>query len=139
MKINLKDFYPFYDVDYTIEVPEEIYTLLKVLAQKEHAAFERRRTNKAFYSLDALTGIEQDIVFVVLSPQEIFERKMEIQELYAAISRLPEKQARRIYAHFFLGMSKAAIARAEGVTEKSVWESIERGLKNISKFLKEFS
>lgn len=139
MKINLKDFYPFYNADYTIEVSEEVYALLKVLAKKEHAAFERRRTNKAFYSLDALTGIEQDIVFIVLSPQEIFERKMEIQELYAAISRLPEKQARRIYAHFFLGMSKAAVARAEGVNERAIRASIDRGLKNISKFLESYS
>ena len=139
MKINLKDFYPFYNADSTIEVPEEIYTLLKLLAQKEHAAFERRRTNKAFYSLDALTGIEQDIVFMVLSPQEIFERKLEIQELYAAISSLPEKQARRIYAHFFLRMSKSSIARAEGVSESAIRYSIDRGLTNIRKFLENLS
>jgi len=126
MKINLKDFYPFYNADYTIEVSEEVYALLKVLAQKEHVAFERRRTNKAFYSLDALTGIERDIVLVVLSPQEIFERKLEIQELYAAISSLPEKQAKRIYAHFFLGMSKTSIARAESVSESAIRYSIDR-------------
>jgi hypothetical protein len=35
-------------------------------------------------------------------------------------------------------MSKAAIAKAEGVRESTIWESIERGLRNIEKFLKIF-
>jgi RNA polymerase sigma-70 factor (ECF subfamily) len=52
---------------------------------------------------------------------------------------LPDKQAKRIYAYFFLGMSKAAIAKAEGVRESTIWESIERGLRNIEKFLKNLS
>ncbi len=56
----------------------------------------------------------------------------------AAIASLPDKQAKRIYAHFFLGMSKTAIARAEGVSKVSVSESIERGLCTIEKFLKKF-
>ena len=37
-----------------------------------------------------------------------------------AISSLPDKQAKRIYAHFILGMTKKDIARAEGVDEKVV-------------------
>jgi RNA polymerase sigma-70 factor (ECF subfamily) len=31
---------------------------------------------------------------------------------------LPEKQAKRIHAYFFLGMSKAEIARIEGVSNE---------------------
>jgi RNA polymerase sigma-70 factor (ECF subfamily) len=139
MKINLRDFYPFYSSDYFIDVSEEIVHLFNMLARKEHAEHERRRRHKAFYSLDLSSGIESNIVFVVLSPEEIYERKLDVQLLYSAISSLSEKQAKRIYAHFFLRMSKAVIARAEGVNEKSVWESIERGLKNISKLLNEFS
>ena len=37
-----------------------------------------------------------------------------MQELHAAIASLPNKQAKRIYAHFILGMTKQDIARAEG-------------------------
>ena len=47
-----------------------------------------------------------------------------------------DKQAKRIYAHFVLGMSKTDIARAEGVDEKVVRLAIERGLRNMEKFLK---
>lgn len=45
----------------------------------------------------------------LLSPEEIYSRKLSKQELFAAVSHLPEKQAKRIYAHFFLGISKAQI------------------------------
>jgi len=67
-----------------------------------------------------------------------YERKLSKQELYAAINSLPEKQAKRIYAHFFLGMSKAEIARIEGVNKCQVSRSIEKALKNIEKFSKNF-
>ncbi|UUZ90734.1 hypothetical protein LJK87_33385 [Paenibacillus sp. P25] len=50
--------------------------------------------------------------------------------------QLPEKSARRIYAHYFLGMSKIAIARAEHVDERAVRKSIQRGLKQMESLLK---
>ena len=64
------------------------------------------------------------------------DRKVTMQELHAAISRLPDKQAKRIYAHFILGMTKKDIARAEGVHEKVVRVAIERGLRSLEKILK---
>ena len=94
--------------------------------------------DKATYSLDREDGIERDILFVSLSPDELYERKLTQEQLHAAIASLPDKQAKRIYAHFFLGMSKTAIARAEGVSKVSVAESIKRGLCSIEKFLKKF-
>lgn len=139
MKINLRDYYPFYSSDSILEVPEEIVLQLKMMTRKEHAEYERRRRYKAFYSLDSCKGFEGNVVLVVLSAEEIYERKLDIQELYAAICSLPEKQARRIYAHFFLRLSKAAIARAEGVNEKAVRVSIDKGLKNISIFFENLS
>ncbi len=74
-------------------------------------------------------------MFVALSPCEIYERKVTMPELHAAISSLPGKQAKRIYAYFVLGISKTDIARAEGVDEKVVRLAIERGLRNMEKFL----
>lgn len=64
------------------------------------------------------------------------ERKVTMQELHAAIASLPNKQAKRIYAHFILGMTKQDIARAEGVHEKVVRVAIERGLRHLEKILK---
>ena len=71
-----------------------------------------------------------------MSPQELYERKVSNEELYTAINELPEKQAKRIYARFFQSMSISDIARIEGVAASSVKESIDRGLKKISKILK---
>lgn len=139
MKINLRDLYPFYSSDYFVDVPAEIVHLLDMLERKEHAEFEQRRRHKAYYSLDLCSGYESNIVFVVLSPEKMYERKLDTQQLYSAICSLPEKQARRIYAHFFLRMSKAVIARAEGVNEKAIRASIDRGLKNIYNYFIEDS
>lgn len=136
IRINLRDYYPFYKSDFFVEVTDEIAELFKQFRRNEHADYERRRVHRAYYSLDAGDGIERDVILLVLSPQEIYERKLTNQELYAAINSLPEKQAKRIYAHFFLDMSKAQIARIEGVDPSSVKESIERGLKRMEKFLK---
>ena len=114
--INLRDFYPYYTMDSFIEVPDEVAEAM--------AEFDRE------------DGIEHSALFIALSPCEIYERKVTMQELHAAISSLPDKQAKRIYAHFVLGMSKTDIARAEGVDEKVVRLAIERGLRNMEKFLK---
>ena len=92
--------------------------------------------SKAYYSLDRDDGLEHEAVFVALSPHELYERKVTMQELHVAIASLPDKQAKRIYAHFILGMTKQDIARAEGVNEKVVRVAIERGLRHLEKILK---
>lgn len=135
-KINLRDYYLIDTLDFFVEVTEEIADLLRQFNRKDHADHERRRVHKAYYSLDADGGIEKDLVLLVLSPEEVYERKMSNYELYAAINRLPEKQAKRLYAYFFLNMSKTKIARIEGVSKSRISRSINQALKNIEKFLK---
>lgn len=136
-RINLRDYYPdFYTTDFIIEIPSEMMEQL-LQWERDEMAYERRRyRHKAHYSLDRDDGIEHDALFVSLSPGEIYERKITYEQLHAAISALPDKQGKRIYAHHFLGMSQAAIARAEGVSRSVVSDSIKRGLKNMEKFLK---
>mgnify|MGYP000435325636 CR=1 FL=1 len=51
-----------------------------------------------------------------------------MEQLHAAIAALPDKQAKRIYAYYFLGLTESAIAKSEGVSVASVSESIQRGL-----------
>ncbi|WP_277668617.1 RNA polymerase sigma factor [Caproiciproducens galactitolivorans] len=138
-QINLRDYYPdFYITDCIIEVPNEVAALMNSYEHAEAAYYLRRYRHKAYYSLDRDDGIEHDILFVSLSPCEIYERKVTVEQLHAAIAALPGKQAKRIYAYYFLGMSKSAIAKAEGVNESAVRDSIDRGLRNIEKFLKNF-
>ena len=134
--INLRDYYPFYTSDCFIEVSEEIAAMFREADRKEAACRLRTYRHKAYYSLDRGDGIEHEAIFFALSPNEIYERKVSMKELHAAMSSLPNKQAKRIYAHFILGMSVTDIARAEGVAKSRVSDSIRRGLRNMEKILK---
>ena len=87
-----------------------------------------RDRHKAYYSLDYGDNIERKALIVALSPFEIIEERWTTEMIYKGISTLPEKQAQRIYAHFFLGMTKAAIAQAEGCAVTAVKTSIRKGL-----------
>lgn len=138
IEINLRDFYPdSYNTDYYVTVPEEVVAALKEFDRKEKAYKKRMYYNKAHYSLDRGDGIENETLFFPPSPSEIYERKAMTEQLHAAISMLSSKQAKRIYAFYFLGMSKAEIARSEGVSIVSVVVSIQRGLQKIETLLSE--
>ena len=134
--INLREFYPFYNSDLFLEVSDDVAEALTEAKRAEQSYLRRIRYNKAQYSLDAGDGIEQAATFSVLSPCEIYEHKLTMEQLYAAIDALPDKQGRRIYAHYILGVSQTEIARAEGVVKARVSESITRGLKNMEDYLK---
>lgn len=69
--------------------------------------------------------------------EEIFVREETEAELYAALAKIPAVQARRIFAHYILGMKKVDIVRAEGVCDSCVCGSIKTGLANLKKILKE--
>ena len=137
-KIRLKDEYPWYPDDIYIEVSDEVAEAFLSFSKREKAQREKIRYHRAFYSLDAGDGIERDIVFVSASPQELYERKVSREELYSAINRLPEKQAQRVYARYFLGMTETKIAKIEGVSVMAISKSIAAGLKRIEKILKNF-
>lgn len=134
--INLRKYYPCYTQDQLIEVPDEVAALFTEYDRREAAYRLRTYRHKAYYSLDCDDGIENEAVFVALSPWEHYERKVTAQELRAALASLPEIQSRRVYAHYILGISKAQIARAEGVNEKVVRTAIDRALRNMEKILK---
>ena len=70
--------------------------LLKV--ERQEKTYRRRTYRyKAEYSLDQEGGIEHNVLFVSLSPCEIYERTVTYEQLHAAIASLPDKQAKRIY------------------------------------------
>lgn len=135
MIINLRDFYPYYTCDALVEVSDEIGTVLLESKREEKNYWNRLGYHKAYYSLDRGDGIEYDTVEKPMTPEEALIHKALMAELYAAFASLPDKQAKRLYAFFFLGMSKAEIARAEKVDERAVRDSIERGLKKMEKYL----
>lgn len=136
VKINLRDFYPYEQEDTYIEVSTEVAEMLNAFERAE-ASYERKVGRyKAYYSLEHKSGIERSILFSSHSPEELYERKLTKEELHTAIAQLPDKQAKRIYAYYLLGMSKEEIARAEGVSWHTVHQSIRQGLSRMENILK---
>ena len=99
-------------------------------SERAEAAYDRRMYRyKAHYSLDCENGIENAILMKPQTPEMLLEEKQLREQLYIAVMALPEKQAKRIYARYYLGMTVNEIAAVEGVDPSRVRDSIRRGLK----------
>ncbi|NWK11957.1 sigma-70 family RNA polymerase sigma factor [Clostridium cadaveris] len=133
--INLKKYYPYYSKDVFVEVPDEIVDVFESFIKSEISYERKKYRYKANYSLDCNDGIENSSLLKPLSPAEIYELKFTSEQLCAAIASLPNKQAKRIYAHYFIGMSMSEIARAEGVNKSQISRSIKKALSRMKVFL----
>lgn len=132
--INLRELYPdVYKTDTFVEVTEEVLAVIRATDRAEAAYTRRMYRHKAQYSLDCNNGIEKVVMVQPPTPEEILEDKQLREQLYAAVMALPDKQAKRIYAHFYLGMTPKEIAQAEGVDVSRVRDSIRKGLKKLAK------
>ena len=137
-EINLREFYPeIYKEDYVVSLPDEIVEVLMEFRRGDTAYRIRTYRYKAYFSLDRDDNIEREIRHHVPSVQEIIERNMEEEKLYAALDQLTEKQRKRVYAHYILGVKQSDIAKMEGTSVSTVHESIKRGLRRLKKILKE--
>lgn len=134
--INLRDYYPFYKEDTFIDVSDEVAAFLAEDKRLQTNYEQYIRDNRAFYSLDRGDGIESAALKRPEQPDEAMLRQERDELIHAALSALPDKQRRRIYAHIVLGKSKVEIAKAEGVKKPSAGETIDRGLANLKKILK---
>lgn len=134
--INLKDFFYWYTTDEFISVSDEVAEVLRSDKRYEERQYERRKRNKAQYSLDAGDGIENHICEHEPSAQELLDRKEQFMQLCQALNSLPVHQGQRIEAHIILGKTLREIAAAEGVSVKCVSVSIRLGLESMKKFLK---
>ena len=136
-EINLRDYYhDYYKTDFIISVPDEVAAIMLEYDRLEAAYRRRTYYHNAHYSLDRGDGIEYEALFLSMSPCEIYERKVTMEQLHAAMATLPDKQAKRIYARYFLGLETQVIARSEGLSVIAVNRSIQRGLRNMEKYLK---
>lgn len=137
-RVNFKKYYDHITTDTYHDVPDRVFDILEEYRKAEQAYHSKINYHKAYYSLDRDDGIEHSALFVSLSPDEIYERKLTREQLHAAIATLSDKQAKRIYAHYFLGMSKTAIAKAEGVSKATIGQSLNSALATIEHFLKKY-
>ena len=134
-EINLRDLYPdVYKEDMLVKVSEDVLAVITA-DHRADAAHERQMYRyKAHYSLDCDNGIENAILMKPQTPEMLLEEKQFQEQVYAAVMKLPEKQAKRIYARYYLGMTVNEIAEVEGVDPSRVRDSIRRGLKQLVKY-----
>ena len=134
--INLRDYYPWYTQDEYIEVSDEVAAELR--ADKLYEAAHQRKVirNKAQYSLNLDDGIEYSACLSEPTPQQLLERKETFIALCHALNSLPEAQGRRVEACVILGKSYREVAKDEGVDKSTVRESVQAGLENMKKYLK---
>ena len=139
-KINLRELYPnVYTTDFFVDVTEEVMETIRA-AERAEAAYERKMYRyKAQYSLDCENGIENAVLLKPQTPEMLLEEKQFQEQVYAAVMKLPEKQAKRIYARYYLGMTVNEIAEVEGVDPSRVRDSIRRGLKQLGKYFDKVS
>ena len=90
----------------------------------------------ANYSLDWGDEIGRHVIFRAVSPDEYYEKHVTHEQLYASMNTLPEKLRHRIYAYYILKISQSEIARIDGVDHRTVNISIQRGLRNLERYLK---
>ena len=135
-KINMRDYYPFYQDDEYVEVSDELAAEMAQWERTERSQKRKKYRYRANYSLDWGNGIGRHVIFRVVAPDEYYEKRVTTEQLYAAMNALSTKQRRRIYAHYILKIPQSEIARLDGVDHRTVNISIQRGLHNLERYLK---
>lgn len=133
--INLKRYYPYMTENVMLEVSDEIAAALS-MGGRLCDSYKRQKRRNGECSLDTDPGFEADVLRQPTTPDEYVEARETTLALYDALAQLPPTQARRVYQHYLLGMSKAEIAAAEGVGRSRICCSIERGLASMKNILK---
>ena len=117
-----------------ITVNEEIYNAfdrfeLDDISQMHK--YERHIEHKEIYETNLYYRMEHKELLV----EEQVMKKMQIDRLYNAISKLSETQQRRLKMYYFDDLSLREIARVEECSIHSVFVSIERAKENLRKIL----
>ena len=133
--INLKRYYPYMTENVMLEVSDEIAATLS-MGGRLCDSYKRQKRRNGECSLDTDPGFEADVLRQPMTPDEYIEARETTFALYDALTQLPHTQARRVYQHYLLGMSKAEIAAAEGVGRSRICCSVERGLAAMKNNLK---
>ena len=132
--VNLRDYYPLYTHDEFVEVADDVAA--ELCADKRYEKNHERgmRRNKVL-SLDAGDGTETEASMACHgdNPETVLEMVEKHRRLCRALNSLPPMQGRRVEARYLHGRSIQEIAIADGVSDSSAKESIDRGLKAMKK------
>jgi len=135
-KLNLRALYPWYTKDEFIEITDEAAAIIFEDLRRENAHQRMVRRYKANCVLDCQDEVDFATDDKNKTPLNILIENLDKQLLYSAIAELPDKQAKRLYAFFFLEMNTNEIAKAESVSKQSVNDSLASAVRNLKKSLK---
>ena len=124
---------------------EEDFKYWKNWSDEDYLIADRKDTNEAkhtvsIHSIEATELVSipsaEDIVIEKLSRES--ERVYTMKDAEAVLSKLTDIQRRRYLLYEVYGLSTPQIALSEGVSQYTVWESIDSAKKRIKKVLKSF-
>lgn len=120
---------------YEVDINEEVYNILdkfELEDLKELNEFDRHTEH--------LEQSEESLYRLSTSKQESIDdyviRKSTYEELIVAINKLPETQKRRIKMYYFEEKTLENIGNIEHCSKVAVKHSIDDGIMNLKKFLK---
>ena len=139
--INLrKYYYPIYTKDTFIEVPDEVAEAIIEGWHIEHRQ-NNKRTYYGVYSLDQSFGMENHVMFMMPSPEDILVQRQEnaeheqmLERLADAMLLLSPTQTRRLRARYVLKKKFREIAEDEGVSRSCATESVTSAVRKLQKF-----
>ncbi len=138
--INLRRYYPHYPKDKFIDVPDEVADALEEGRRTEHNQ-DCKKTYHHVYSIDCTPSIENHVMFLVLSPEDVLiqnedEAAVErvLAHLAAAITQLSPAQARRLHARYTLQKKFREIAADEGISGSCASASVSGAVKKLQRF-----
>ncbi|MBQ9944776.1 MAG: sigma-70 family RNA polymerase sigma factor [Clostridia bacterium] len=136
VRINLKEHYFFCDQDEYVDITEEIHQVIKEDERRENAYRFKQHYHHATYTLSR----DDENHYSRIQEGPLLEEEVEVryinQKLHEALSLLTSTQLRRVYAHFYRGLTYEKIAKQEGVCSSAVKKSVKQALKKMKKLLK---
>ena len=124
---------------------EEDFFYWKNWSDEDYCAIDRKDSIEAKHTV-SIHSIEETELVSVPSAEDIVieklsrenERVYTMKDAEAVLSKLTDIQRRRYLLYEVCGLSTPQIALSEGVSQYTVWESIDAAKKRIKKVLRNF-
>lgn len=127
-QVNLRELYPdSYEDNEYVDVSDEVYETLCEFERKEAAIARQKHRHEAELEIMPQASLKE----FVESAEALVLNKLTVEELDRLLKSLPEKQAKRVYDYFYLGLTTTQIAAKENTPSRRIAESIQRGLMNL--------
>lgn len=135
---NGKEYVSFHDSEGTYHQLEVTHALFSQFNDFELEDISYLNAVSRHYEFSELTEqtLNERAFLLPESTEDAVLRKLEIDQLYAAIRELPEKQRKRLILYYFGNYTYAQIAQMEGCTVMPVKRSIDKAIVQLAKLLK---